>query len=156
MTCCGSTTIVAPRPRLQSQQSPCSPVLLQHFTPSAGINNANSLAATTAAAAGVGATMASSACLGTCKRMIWPAAILGAIVCVLLFPGFIFSLPPVPETPEKQTLASRIFFTGRVTFASVAVHGIIVLLALAAIWSAVCNSQSRATAQSMAPFGVVA
>lgn len=61
-----------------------------------------------------------------CSKYAWSITIIGTIIAVLLFPGFIISLPPVPPSPKHTTCAQRIFFTGEVTIFSVIIHGLVI------------------------------
>jgi hypothetical protein len=64
-----------------------------------------------------------------------PLLLAGAAAGIILFPGFILSLPPVPQDAAHPTLAKRIFFTGEVNGWNVLVHGIILLI----IWGLLLN-----------------
>jgi hypothetical protein len=49
-------------------------------------------------------------------------------LAVIVFPGLLLSIPPVPRDAEHNSLASRMFVTGKFTFASAAVHALVFFL----------------------------
>ncbi len=61
----------------------------------------------------------------SCLGSILPELLVGTALAALLFPGFILTLPPLPEDAEHRTMSSRVLFTGRVTYLSVVVHAVI-------------------------------
>jgi hypothetical protein len=64
-----------------------------------------------------------------------PSVLSATVLAVLLMPGFIVNIPPLPKDPKdpSESLEKRVYRTGRVTLASVLVHALIFHLAFGAI-----------------------
>lgn len=60
----------------------------------------------------------------SCIAAVLPDVLALSMLGALLFPGFILSIPWVPNTPgkEPEPWYRRMFFTGRVTLGSAIVH----------------------------------
>ncbi len=54
-----------------------------------------------------------------------PSLLTATVLAVLLFPGFLVTLPPLPQDSTHDTIEKRVVRTGVVTKKSVAVHALI-------------------------------
>ena len=61
--------------------------------------------------------------------------VLSTAAAVALFPGFLLTIPPLPQGIQHSPLSKRVIRTERVTGPSVAVHGLLLFIVLAVIWT---------------------
>lgn len=57
-----------------------------------------------------------------------PTVLTATVIAVILFPGFLLSIPPIDADSTHSTWESRMWRTGVVTLKSVAVHAIAFLV----------------------------